>query len=215
MITHDQSDGKSPSRFALFALIVTVHTALVFMALHWATRLQLRRDEPLVFLVIPNDAPVSVLEPPASDIPRKQIPPQAIVLPSIPPKGEPPKEPEHPAKIDWNAEAVSQAEQQEQLSMGQQPRALDKHGQGLDLNGGLGPDKAKGPQFGWYNARLHRFEYQPGGGMVIHLNDRCIVVLMPFPMPFCGIGKIPIRGDLFDHMHDEPQQGGNAANAVP
>jgi len=201
----------------VFALIVTVHGAVVFVALHWATRTHLRRDEPLVFLVIPKAASVLAPAPTAADIARKKkILPQAITLPQISAKTEPPEPPpEHPTIIDWAAEAERQAKQQIQLSMGAHPRALDKHAQGLDLNGGLGPDKAKGPQFGWYNARLHRFEAIPGGGMVIHLNDRCVVVLMPFPFPFCGIGKIPTRGDLLDHMHDEPQEGGNPANAVP
>jgi hypothetical protein len=41
-----------------------------------------------------------------------------------------------------------------------------------------------------------------GGGLLIHINDRCVVVLIPFPLAFCGIGKIPVRGDLFDHMHE-------------
>jgi hypothetical protein len=30
--------------------------------------------------------------------------------------------------------------------------------------------------------------------------------LLVFPLPFvgCGIGKIPVRGDLFEHLHDAP-----------
>jgi len=38
-----------------------------------------------------------------------------------------------------------------------------------------------------------------------------------FPLPFagCGIGKIPVRGDLFDHMHDAPQADGNQKNISP
>ena len=216
MITLDQSDGKySPARAAVFALIVLAHAVLVFVALHWATRMQLHRGQALIFLVIPKDAPVSVLEPPASGSARKKILSQAITLPTRQPEAEPHQEQEQPALIDWNAEAARAAKQQVQSSMGAQPRALDKHAQGLDLNGGLGPAKAKRPEFGWYNARVHRFESLPGGGMLVHLNDRCVVVLMPVPFPFCGIGKIPPRGDLLDHMLDEPLDSGNAANAVP
>jgi hypothetical protein len=40
-------------------------------------------------------------------------------------------------------------------------------------------------------------------------------VLIPFPLPFCGIGKIPVRGDLLDHMHDEPQAQGKPENIAP
>jgi hypothetical protein len=47
------------------------------------------------------------------------------------------------------------------------------------------------------------------------MNDRCVIVLMPFPFPFCGIGKIPVRGDLLDHMHDEPQTGTSQKNIAP
>jgi hypothetical protein len=38
---------------------------------------------------------------------------------------------------------------------------------------------------------------------------------MPFPLPFCGIGKIPVRGDLFDHMRDTPQADANSRNTAP
>jgi len=41
------------------------------------------------------------------------------------------------------------------------------------------------------------------------------LVLFPLLFAGCGIGKIPVRGDLFDHMHDEPQADGNQKNIAP
>jgi hypothetical protein len=95
------------------------------------------------------------------------------------------------------------------------PRALDKHGVGADLNGGLGPDREGKPEFGWDRSHTHRVESLEDGGLLIHLNDRCVLVLMPFPLPFCGIGKIQARGDLLERMHDEPQADGNQKNIAP
>jgi len=44
----------------------------------------------------------------------------------------------------------------------------------------------------------------PDGGMLINLNDRCVIVFTPFPFPFCGLGKKPANSHLFDHLHDPP-----------
>jgi hypothetical protein len=37
--------------------------------------------------------------------------------------------------------------------------------------------------------------------------------MIPFPM--CGIGKIPVRGDLFDRMREPKGQEPNANNIAP
>jgi hypothetical protein len=37
--------------------------------------------------------------------------------------------------------------------------------------------------------------------------------MIPFPM--CGIGKIPVRGDLFDHLHDQKAQEPSVNNTAP
>jgi hypothetical protein len=61
---------------------------------------------------------------------------------------------------------------------------------------------ARRAQFGWDQSKIHRIEAMPGGGTVIHLNDRCALTLSGFLIPMCKLGKIPARGDLFEHMGD-------------
>ena len=82
---------------------------------------------------------------------------------------------------------------------------------------GPGSDQGTAPQFGWDHAQTHRVEALEGGGTLLWINDRCFIVMagmIPFPM--CGIGKIPVRGDLFDHMRDSRgRQGRNANTTAP
>lgn len=58
------------------------------------------------------------------------------------------------------------------------------------------------PQFAWNYAATHRIEALPQGGMLIHLGDNCVLLLLPLPLVGCGIGKHPVNGDLFEHLHD-------------
>jgi hypothetical protein len=63
----------------------------------------------------------------------------------------------------------------------------------------------KPPQFGWDYAATHRVESISGGGILIHINDNCVLILFPPALPLfaaCGIGKRKANGDLFEHMHD-------------
>jgi hypothetical protein len=115
-----------------------------------------------------------------------------------------------PLTIDWMAEAEHAAERQARLAAEAHNRALDNHGTGADMDGGLGPDPGKKPDFGWYHARIHRVQALKGGGSIIWINDRCFIPAIGFigiPFPFCGIGKIPVRGDLFGHMRDPADPG--------
>jgi len=63
------------------------------------------------------------------------------------------------------------------------------------------------PEFGWSRARTRPIEPLETGGFVYHINDRCAVVVVFVPLPFCRMGTIPPRGDLFDHLHDAPVAG--------
>lgn len=63
------------------------------------------------------------------------------------------------------------------------------------------------PRFGWNHAATHRIEEIPSGGLLININDRCVIAWVVFPMPLCRIGKIPVRGDLFEHMQDSGASG--------
>jgi hypothetical protein len=60
----------------------------------------------------------------------------------------------------------------------------------------------KAPQFGWSYAPPHRVQSLPGGGLLVNLNDNCVLVFSPLPFFFCAPGKMPANGDLFKHMKD-------------
>jgi hypothetical protein len=211
---------KIPARLrrtAILALVATFHAALLLIASRWQTRLELRTEEPLVFLALPAHVQSAAEEasPPPS-LPRKKPAPthdtQLIIVPTF----EPPPAEQKSAIVDWHAEAALTAKQHAQSAAAPQPRALDKHGAGMDFDGGLGPDEASKPEFGWDHAHTHRLEALEGGGSILWINDRCFIVmagLIPFPM--CGIGKIPVRGDLLDHMRDPRGQESNANNTAP
>jgi hypothetical protein len=218
MTMHDQSD-RARSRIlrpAVLLLVVAIHAALLLVASHRVTRVDMRSEEPLTFLALPDHAQVPAPASSVAALPRKKpVAPRDTQLVTIPTPAQPSAADKPPVPIDWNGESELAIKQQAELARATPPRALDKHGAGADFNGGLGPDRGGKPEFGWDRSHTHRVESLEGGVLLIHLNDRCVVVLMPFPLPFCGIGKIPVRGDLLDHMHDEPQADGNQKNIAP
>ena len=195
---------------------MATHAALLLIAARWVTRADHRREEALVFLALPDPvraraptapAPVSRISPvsptSASSAPRRKTatPPDTQLI-TVPAPAQPTMADKIPAPIDWNAEADLAIKRHAELAMAAPPRALDQHGAGADLNGGLGPDRERKSDFAWDRSHTHRVEGIEGGGILIHINERCVLVLFPLPFAGCGIGKIPVRGDLFDHMHE-------------
>jgi len=216
---HDPS-GSARSRIlrpAILLLVVAIHAALLLVASRRVTRVDTRSAEPLIFLALLEHA--QVLAPGASEaaLPRKKpVAPHDTQLITIPPPAQQPTAADKtPAPIDWNNEAELAIKQQAELAMATPPRALDKHGAGADFNGGLSPDRKGKPEFGWDRSHTHRVETIEGGGILIHINDRCVLVFFPLPFGGCSIGKIPARGDLLDHMHDAPALDGSAKNTAP
>jgi hypothetical protein len=206
-------------RPTILAVVAALHAALLVIALRWQMPLDLRREESLIFLPLLSHVQATEDTAAAPDQPHKKPAPahdtQLVTVP-VPAPAEPPPPEQPPARIDWNAEAALTAKQRAQAATAPGPRALDKHGAGTDLDGGLGPDPGYAPEFGWDHAHTHRLEALEGGGSILWINDRCFIVMagmIPFPM--CGIGNIPVRGDLFDHMHDLPAQEPNANNTAP
>jgi hypothetical protein len=213
----DRSNGavRRVFRAVAFLLVLALHGALLLLASRWQTHLDIRSEESLIFLQLPSHAPEQ--EPaqapaPPPEMPRKKPAPtremQVIILPKEVPPSPPYEAP--PAPIDWNAEAALTAKQLAQSEAKPRPRVLDQ-ADGWYFEGRSGSDPGAGPEFGWYHARVHRIEALEGGGSMLWLNDRCFIVmagLIPFPM--CGVGKIPPRADLFDHMRDArtPDQPG-------
>ena len=217
MTMHDLSDrARSRTlRPAILLLVVAIHAALLLVASRHVTRVDMRSEEPLVFLALPDHAQSPAPNAPVTTLPRKNpVAPRDTQLVIIPAPG-PPAADTPPAPIDWNAEAELAIKQHAELAMAIPPRALDQHGAGADFNGGLGPDRNQKSEFGWDRKHTHRIEPIEGGGILLHLSDHCVLLVFPLPFVGCGIGKIPARGDLFEHMHDEPQMGGNPKNIVP
>jgi hypothetical protein len=203
-------------RPTILALVAALHAALLLIASRWQVPLDLRTEESLVLLSLPAHVQSEEASPPPS-LPRKKPAlshdTQLVVVPT---PAEPPPLEQKPAIVDWNAEAALTAKQHAQSARAPQPRALDKHGAGTDFDGGLGVDQGGAPEFGWDHARTHRVEAMEGGGSILWINDRCFIVMygmIPFPM--CGIGKIPVRGDLFDRMREPKGQEPNANNIAP
>jgi hypothetical protein len=67
-------------------------------------------------------------------------------------------------------------------------------------------------QFHWDYSATHRIEAIPGGGTVMHINDRCDIAIFSIYREAklsagCALGKTNSHGDLFEHLHDSKQLG--------
>jgi hypothetical protein len=195
---------------------MAIHAALLRVAWRGVTRVDPQHEASLVFLALPDPmrsrAPASSVSAPPH---KKPVEPRDTQIVTIPQPAEQSPADRPPALIDWSAEADLAIKQHAQMAMATPPRALDKHGTGADLDGGLGPDRKQKSEFGWDRTHTQRVEPIEGGGILIRLSDHCVLVVFPLPFVGCGIGKIPVRGDLFDHMHDSPQADGNRKNIAP
>ncbi|MBV8740782.1 MAG: hypothetical protein JOZ12_03305 [Sinobacteraceae bacterium] len=100
--------------------------------------------------------------------------------------------------IDWHDEAsqAASATLHAREHAQRQAHALD-HPPGMDEGHGIGVIP-----FRWNDWRAHRLEVLPGA-LLFHINERCVVAIMPFPLPVCALGKISVHGDLFERMQDE------------
>ena len=51
------------------------------------------------------------------------------------------------------------------------------------------------------SARKFRdFGFPHAGGILVNLNDNCVLVFVPLPFVFCKPGHKPANGDLFEHL---------------
>jgi len=213
---HSDSPRHRLAKLALFCLLVVLHAAFLLIPLHSAIPVPARADfEALQLLTLPP--PPTALESAASAaatsrrrLPRPskaKEPPESLQLQPSPPAPAPPAD---PAPIDWIEEAQSVAQRQAKLAELPPRRPLDDR-----ERHDLAADKPGKPaaQFGWDPVRGHRVDMSHGA-LVVRLNDRCAIVLMPLPILGCGLGgEIPVRGDLFDHMRDAPAWSAPASPA--
>ncbi|HTB89044.1 MAG TPA: hypothetical protein VK743_13875 [Steroidobacteraceae bacterium] len=205
-------------RPTILVLVTALHAALLLMALRWQAHVDFRAEQSLVFLALPAHMQSAEEAAPPPSVPLRKEPPPThdTQLVIVPPPAEPAPAEQQPAIVDWHAEAVLTAKHQAQSAAAPPPRALDKQLGGMYVDVGPGSDPGNTPEFGWDHARTRRVETIEGGGSMLWINDRCFVVLygvIPFPM--CGVGKIPVRGDLFDHMRDSQMQAPNANSTAP
>jgi len=98
------------------------------------------------------------------------------------------------ASIDWQRAIRGEVRAEELRS---RPGKLDF---GFPRRRAVAPSA---PEFGWDYARTHRVESLRDGGVLINLNDNCVIVIyVVVPLVGCKIGRLPANGHLFDHMRD-------------
>jgi hypothetical protein len=186
-----------------FLLVCAIHGALGwfllaagrFMTLH----AQARSFELLVLPPTQVPVPTAATDKQRSAVPRNiNRPPRRIV------NQEKATEPsiqtnEITPPVDWNAELVQAA------------RAAVGNGAKIPIKNFGFPTRSPTikdyPQFDWDYARTHRVESLPEGGIIINLNDNCVLVLNPFPFLLCSPLKRKANGELFKHMRDPDQPG--------
>jgi hypothetical protein len=185
-------------RLIVFALVVAVHTAALLFFPSLRRQLTASDEAPSMILFFPV-APKSREEAPPPQTPQRDA--RAHRLPAPVQRTPPPQPntPPPPAAIDWAAEAEITAANRiaADEAAARQATALKPRHSPIDMSG-----SAKTLGFHWYQARIHRVETIPGGGILIHINDRCAIVVPIMFMTFCKIGEIKTRDDLFQHMGD-------------
>jgi hypothetical protein len=196
------SRAVSPRVLAL-AIVVAIHAGVVLVLLV-EMRARLVRGEPeatplLVMLLQEREPQYSAVPPRATARPSatryvRSASRQAEAAAASPTRAAP------GSATDWAAEATASAARQIEANeqRARRARAL------TPKPSPLFSVRPRRPEFHWDYASTHRVEPVPGLGAVIHLNDRCAIALFVI-IPFagsCALGKIPARGDLFEHMHD-------------
>jgi hypothetical protein len=186
---------------SIIAVVAALHIAACWLLLATTHPLTIPTSSQrlqLVFILPPVIPPESNTKSPASTL-RAQRPSQQSTV--TPPAAQPNTAPSsdergaiHPP-IDWAAELDRAARESVPAEPSREPR-------NFGFPHAATAPSSKSPEFGWSHARTHRVESIPGGGLLINVNDRCVVVFIPFPFFGCGLGKKPPNGDLFEHMHD-------------
>lgn len=194
----------SASQVVAIVAVVVLHLA-IFVSLMSARvpRLNSHTDDTsMTLIVIP---PVAV--------PRVIVPERVISVParSRESADSPPVIPaetttpiEERAPIDWASEAALAARHRADAVELERRRArgFTPEAQGREPETQVPP----APEFGW-SRTAQRVETLPEGGILIHVSERCVIVVSVVMLPACGIGEIPVKGDLFEHMNDPPALG--------
>ena len=194
------------NRFPALALVAAAH------ALAIALLLELTRTHSFSGAAEERLTLVEVLpaRPRASTLPLTAAPASAPSKRAAAPPGEAPIAPPRPpaadagsAAIDWAAEGAQAAAR---VARGEDGRDGARKFGTPPPSPMFAPAPTRRSGLAWNHARTHRVEALPGGVTVFNLNDHCAIALL-WVVPFfgCQIGKIPARGDLFEHMRDAPE----------
>jgi hypothetical protein len=194
----------SAPQFIAIGTVVLLHVA-IFVLLRSARvpRLDSHTDDTSMTLIVipPVAAPRVVVPERVTPVPARSR--ENVVLPpAIPTETTPPIEERAP--IDWAREAalgashqVVAVELERRRARGFTPEAQSREPEILVL---------PAPEFGW-SRTAQRVEALPEGGILIRLSERCVIVVTIMMLPACGVGEIPVNGDLFEHMDDPPAFG--------
>jgi hypothetical protein len=205
------------ARIFAFALVVAIHTIAIvyFPALRWSmwatqddtTTIVLlplpRRQQPVPSQAVHSKSTISKRSSPITDLtaPAGAAPASATSAGSFDPFVIEPSPTPAPTTIDWAREAEKAAADSlsAEETADRQRAALAPHPPAIG-----DPVSGNASKFAWSEAQTHRVESIPGGGILIHINDRCAIVIPMMLMTICKIGKIGARDDLFQHMNDVP-----------
>jgi hypothetical protein len=196
---------RRAQQLSIIAVVVALHIAAYWgflTATHPFTIRAISQNLELVFIPAPVIPSESSARKPAPTRRSQRASQQGA---AIPPDAQPNTAPSsdegnaiHPP-IDWAAELDRAARD----AVPAEP-AAELRNFGFPHASAAPP---KPPEFGWSHTRIHRVESIPGGGMLVHVNDNCVLVFIPLPFFACAPGQKPANGDLFEHMHDPPHAG--------
>jgi len=182
----------------IIAVVLGLHLTVVWLILATSRVFSRRTESQGLEIVFLARAPISLESNSASRVlehatPRRQAAANPVPMPRAAPE-EHENSAIHPP-TDWASELSRAARYAASDESTQKPRDFGFPRPSL-------APTAKTPEFDWDYAATHRIESIPGGGLLLHVNDNCVLVLVPFPFFACGIGKKDANGDLFEHMHD-------------
>jgi hypothetical protein len=205
-------------RVAAIFVVLIIHVVLfvLFAALRIPVPRAGEKEAPSTAFFLPPDAVDTTAEgaphsPTAAQAAHPTSPKQSIAAGAkspgaiVRPEPEWPPQPA-PAAPDWRQEMQIAAN--DEIEADERKRRKSSPLAPHDFSGvrpGSTDDTKRA--YGWSHAATHRVEAIPSGGLLINVNDRCTVVWVVFPFPLCKVGKIPVRGDLFQDMKDPPAPG--------
>jgi hypothetical protein len=171
--------------------VLTLH-ALVSWLLLTRTRVSITTASQSIEIVLIPRLPAA--EPPrrtARDRAAQRSSGASYSPSSRPPAPEPLEDTSPPAPVDWDAELARAAQNAARAAEGEQPR---------DFGFPKIDTPPKQAEFAWDYAATHRVERIPEGGLLVNLNDNCVLVFLPLPFVFCQPGHKAANGELFRGM---------------